>query len=200
MHTLHCITCDHRSVNRSNIPRISEVSSLSSVLEHAMYCGMSLGRMGLDFRALLPPLFDAAVLAVFRRVLAVSLDRCLTALATHRWTTVGRDRRPPGGPGAPADGADEGAPPMSLMEHPPLAMLANGVLAAFNELRHCAALSLRAPVVATLQVWVLARCMFCCQCASVVSLVFIAFRSPFSPHCPLFFPNTLTRNRRRFSR
>lgn len=124
-----------------------------------MYCGMSLGRMGLDFRALLPPLFDAAVLAVFRRVLAVSLDRCLAALATHRWSTMARDRRPvaapptaAAAPGAEASGGEEGAPPLSLMEHPPLAMFANGVLAAFNELRHCAALSLRGPVVATLQV------------------------------------------------
>ena len=112
-----------------------------------MYCGMSLGRMGLDFRALLPPLFDAAVLGVFRRVLAVSLERCFAALATHRWATLGRERRPP------ADQAtDDGAPPVALMEHPPLAMFANGVLSAFNELRHCAALSLRAPVIAALQV------------------------------------------------
>lgn len=154
-------TVDHDH-HRTTIPRISEVSSLSSVLEHAMYCGMSLGRMGLDFRALLPPLFDAAVLAVFRRVLAVSLDRSLAALTTHRWSTLTRERRPPAPQSAGEDGGEQG-PPLSLMEHPPLAMFANGVLAAFNELRHCAALSLRAPVIATLQVcgriWTVLRCV-----------------------------------------
>ncbi len=69
MHTLyimHMPPPQHH--NSKHVPRIAEVSSLASVLEHAMYCGMSLGRMGLDFRALLPPIFDAAVLTIVDRV------------------------------------------------------------------------------------------------------------------------------------
>ena len=42
--------------------------SLSSVLEHCMYCGMSLARVGLDFRGLLPPVFEACILAMFSKV------------------------------------------------------------------------------------------------------------------------------------
>ena len=46
----------------------------------------------------------------------------------------------------------EGAgPPYALLEHAPLAVLTNGLLAAFNELRHCAPLSLAAPVAQTVQ-------------------------------------------------
>ena len=42
--------------------------SLASVLEHCMYCGMSLARVGLDFRGLLPPIFEAAIANVFSKV------------------------------------------------------------------------------------------------------------------------------------
>lgn len=41
--------------------------------------------------------------------------------------------------------------PQSLVEHAPLAVYANGLLAAFNELRHCAPLVLRAATAAKLQ-------------------------------------------------
>jgi hypothetical protein len=43
------------------LPGISEGSALASVLDHCMYCGMSLGRVGLDFRGLLPELFQACM-------------------------------------------------------------------------------------------------------------------------------------------
>ena len=51
---------------RRALPRVGEGGALASVLEHCMYCGMSLGRVGLDFRGLLPPLFEAAALRLFR--------------------------------------------------------------------------------------------------------------------------------------
>ena len=53
---------------RVGLPRVAESGSLASVLEHCMYCGMSLARVGLDFRGLLPPTFESAIAAVFSRV------------------------------------------------------------------------------------------------------------------------------------
>lgn len=50
---------------RRQLPRITEGGSLASVLEHCMYCGMSLGRVGLDFRGLLVPVFEQEVLRLF---------------------------------------------------------------------------------------------------------------------------------------
>jgi hypothetical protein len=47
---------------------VGEGGSLASVLDHAMYCGGSLGRVGLDFRPLLAPLFEQAVLALYAQV------------------------------------------------------------------------------------------------------------------------------------
>ena len=55
-----------------------------------------------------------------------------------------------GGGGGSGDAA--GGPPYSLMEHTPLAVYTNGLLAAFNELRHCAPLSLREATAAVLEV------------------------------------------------
>jgi len=49
-----------------------------------------------------------------------------------------------------ADGEDAG-PPYSLLEHMPLAVFTNGLLSAFNELRHCALLSLASPVAQIVQ-------------------------------------------------
>ena len=43
-------------------------------------------------------------------------------------------------------------PPYELMDHPPLAVLTNGLLNALNELRHCAPLSLSHRLAAALQV------------------------------------------------
>ena len=53
---------------RLHLPRVGEGGSLASVLDHAMYCGGSLGRVGLDFRPLLAPLFEQAVLALYAQV------------------------------------------------------------------------------------------------------------------------------------
>ena len=55
-------------------------------------------------------------------------------------------------PCACAGEAEDAGPPYALLEHTPLAVLTNGMLAAMNELRHCAPLSLAAPVAQTLQV------------------------------------------------
>jgi hypothetical protein len=51
-----------------------------------------------------------------------------------------------------AAGEDDAAPPYVLMEAPPLAVFTNGVLAALNELRHCAPLALRDLFTSRLQV------------------------------------------------
>lgn len=56
---------------RRQLPRIAEGGSLASVLEHCMYCGMSLGRVGLDFRGLLVPLFEQEVLRLFSTAVKV---------------------------------------------------------------------------------------------------------------------------------
>ena len=60
--------CLYLEALREHLPRITEGGSLASVLEHCMYCGMSLARVGLDIRGLLPPVFEACVLGLFSKV------------------------------------------------------------------------------------------------------------------------------------
>lgn len=230
----------YQEAMRLHLPRVGEGGSLASVLDHAMYCGMSLGRVGLDFRPLLAPIFEEAVLAMFSQVgvawgrgfLCVSLGNgglhlvhcrvawigkgrltqqyvgawpccgscaaprrycsdplghtccCLQSVDTstesfqvlldaHKWIAMpaslaarrssssvgegggasgsGDKLAEAGGGGGEAGGAG-GGPPYSLMEHTPLAVYTNGLLAAFNELRHCAPLSLREATAAVLEV------------------------------------------------
>lgn len=51
------------------------------------------------------------------------------------------------GASAPPLAADEeSGPPYVIMEHLPLAVYTNGALAALNELRHCAMLSMSRPL------------------------------------------------------
>ena len=137
---------------RAHLPRLAEGSALATVLEHCTYCGMSLGRVGIDFRPLLPALFEAPVEALFRSHLASASDGFEAALEAHRWVALPPLPTPPQ-PAAAAGGGGGGelAPPFSLMEHPPVAIFANGVLGALNELRHCALGSLQARAAAALQ-------------------------------------------------
>ncbi|KAK9811427.1 hypothetical protein WJX72_003806 [[Myrmecia] bisecta] len=150
--------CLYLAALRRHLPRISEGGSLSSVLEHCMYCGMSLARVGLDFRGLLPPIFEACVLSVFAKAAGSAVETFSMVLEMHKWVAMpamsarSQARRTGSGDGGAnpkadaASLADDAAPPYVLMEHVPLAIFTNGLLSAFNELRHCAPLSLCEPI------------------------------------------------------
>jgi hypothetical protein len=145
---------------RLHLPMVGEGGGLASVLDHAMYCGASLGRVGLDFRPALAPLFEDAALGMFRRGAGGAADTLRSLLEGHKWVALsgraaaqraaaagGED----GGGGGGGGEAGGGGPPYSLMDHVPLAVYCNGLLAALNELRHCAPQSLRGAAAAALQ-------------------------------------------------
>ena len=94
-------------------------------------------------------------------------------LDTHKWTSMpsmaarsrGRasssadpaaaaasDAAAPSSASNAAHGGDPSTPPYALMDHVPLAIFVNGLLSAFNELRHCAPLSLATALASILQV------------------------------------------------
>ncbi|CAI5521432.1 unnamed protein product [Closterium sp. Naga37s-1] len=126
-----------------HLPRIEDGGSLASVLEHCMVrWAACLGRVGLDLRGLLPPLFESCVLGMFQRNISFAVDSFHHVLETHRWVplpSMGSAARM----GLGGESLNDVAPPYSLMEHPPLAAFVNGILAALNELRHCAPTSLK---------------------------------------------------------
>ncbi|KAH7619223.1 hypothetical protein Ndes2526B_g06178 [Nannochloris sp. 'desiccata'] len=151
----------------SHLPQITDGGGLASVLDHVMYCGASLGRVGLDFRPLVAPLFESAALRLFSSGLASSNDALSTMLENHRWVAMssagsraaqlrqqqGEQQQNKAGEegGAEEKGTDLGPPPPTLVEHPPLAVYANGLLAALNELRHCAPYLIRESAASALQ-------------------------------------------------
>ncbi len=134
---------------RRHLPEVADGGALASVLDHAMHCGASLGRAGLDFRPVLAPPFEAAALALLRRGVGAADAALRALLEAHRWGGAGAVRARPAAADAPAEAAD--APPAALLDHPPLAVYANGLLAALNELRHCAPLAIAGASAAALQ-------------------------------------------------
>ncbi|KAJ8648977.1 hypothetical protein MRB53_002000 [Persea americana] len=138
--TMHQIS-SHLNTLKIMLPKITEGGSLSNILDQCMYCAMGLGWVGLDFRGLLPPLFEDAVLNLFSKNMNTAVENFKLVLDSHRWVplpSIGF-----GTNGAAEESQDDVTPPSYLMEHPPVAVFVNGVSAAMNELRPCAPVSLK---------------------------------------------------------
>ncbi len=107
------------------------------------------------------------------QAVGTAVDTFLMVLDTHKWTSMpsiaarsrGRssssadpaaaassDAAAPSSASNGAHGGDPSTPPYALMDHVPLAIFVNGLLSAFNELRHCAPLSLATALASILQV------------------------------------------------
>lgn len=137
---MHQIT-SHLKTLKVMLPKITEGGSLSNILDQCMYCAMGLGWVGLDFRGLLPSLFEEAVLNLFSKNMSTAVENFQLVLNSHRWVplpSVGFSAN-----SVTEDGQEDVTPPSHLMEHPPLAVFVNGVSAAMNELRPCAPISLK---------------------------------------------------------
>ncbi|XP_024979317.1 conserved oligomeric Golgi complex subunit 8 [Cynara cardunculus var. scolymus] len=131
----------HLKTLKIMLPKITEGGSLSNILDQCMYCAMGLGWVGLDFRGLLPPLFEEAVLNLFSKNMSTAAENFQLVLDSHRWVplpAVGFSSNSFG-----EESQEDITPPPSLMEHPPLAVFVNGVSAALNELRPCAPISFK---------------------------------------------------------
>eukprot|EP00195_Chlamydomonas_chlamydogama_P007836 CAMPEP_0202892148 /NCGR_PEP_ID=MMETSP1392-20130828/1949_1 /ASSEMBLY_ACC=CAM_ASM_000868 /TAXON_ID=225041 /ORGANISM="Chlamydomonas chlamydogama, Strain SAG 11-48b" /LENGTH=607 /DNA_ID=CAMNT_0049576031 /DNA_START=154 /DNA_END=1977 /DNA_ORIENTATION=+ len=73
---------------KQHLPNITEGSNLASVLEHCMYCGTSLSRVGLDFQALLQPIFESWVLQLFAQFMGSAVEAFNTRLESHKWVPM----------------------------------------------------------------------------------------------------------------
>lgn len=136
----HQIT-SHLKMLKVMLPKIAEGGSLSNILDQCMYCAMGLGWVGLDFRGLLPPLFEEAVLNLFSKNMGTAVENFQLVLDSHRWVPL-----PAVGFSANSFGdenQEDVTPPPDLMDYPPLAVFVNGVSAAMNELRPCAPIRLK---------------------------------------------------------
>lgn len=172
--TLSCVT-DYLRRLEEGVNGLTDGAALNSVLQQAMFCGQSLGRIGADFRAALPPMFESAVMRIFTSHLNAALRQIEMMIEDNRWAPVGSsalrkergaDLAGIGGHGGggekvenQTDGLNEASlttnepyePPSGVLDSPALAVFLNGILVALNDLRLCAPVSLAHRLGAVLQ-------------------------------------------------
>lgn len=116
-----------------------------------MYFGLSFSRAGVDFRGLMAPIFTKVILANFQSsILKVTHqfeDNIESYTLINKIPTTSLNQNM----SASALQSDSLAPPESLLDYQPLAIYCNGILATFNELRHCSPTALANDVTVCIQ-------------------------------------------------
>jgi len=125
---------------RSALPRLPDAPALTALLTQLTYCATSFARLGFDFRTLLPPLFEDAVRARVSGEFSKAADEFARSPGAG-WTAVGAPRRDSRGGVGTTTGVLH-VPPQALVVYPPVAVLANALLAALNGLRLLAPVAL----------------------------------------------------------
>ncbi|CAE6514929.1 unnamed protein product [Rhizoctonia solani] len=132
-----------RSVLSSTLPRISDPSALNALLSQLSYCGSAFARIGLDFRSMLPMIFEQAVIAGVTKTLeqgsSAFSQRLQQMQKSHKlpalWLVIPEQAgSPPMAPRAES-GPVNHLPPSLLSSYPPIAILANAHITALNQLR-----------------------------------------------------------------
>ncbi len=126
-------------VLEAKLPGVSDGEEMGAILEQVMYTGASLARAGLDFRLAVLALAERSVIAAHRRRLHAASFFFSESLRAHPWRLDDSADQGTSEPGT-SQALDEG-PPLALLRHPPLALFANDLLDALNQLRYCALLS-----------------------------------------------------------
>ncbi|RLN89788.1 hypothetical protein BBJ28_00010632 [Nothophytophthora sp. Chile5] len=150
------------------LPKIDDFSSIATILEQSLFFGGSLGRVGVDFRAVLVVYFEDHVLDLMTETWRGACLEFQESLSAHALSTSGnasysgsssktpivlasyRSASNSGGnfpfasrsAASTADGEDY-SPPRCLMSFPLLAEFTNALLASLNELRLCTIASLQ---------------------------------------------------------
>ena len=112
---------------------VNDSTLLNNIMKQSMYCGLSLSRVGVDFRVLVLPIFKARIIGIFESNLAALQAPFETALQKHDWRS--QQKLEPQAQG-------ENMAPVILLEHAPLAAASNYLTMCFNDLRQCAPLAL----------------------------------------------------------
>ncbi|XP_058066432.1 conserved oligomeric Golgi complex subunit 8 [Anopheles bellator] len=128
-----------------------EITSFDTILGQCMYFGLSFSRVGIDFRALVAPVFVRVIGGRFRA--AVATITAQFAADIERYTLINRVpsmiRRLVAT--LPLDDAAGVQPPETLLDFEPLAVYCNALLAVFNELRLCSPVALATTVSGALE-------------------------------------------------
>eukprot|EP00457_Paulinella_chromatophora_P004266 gb/GEZN01004278.1/.p1 GENE.gb/GEZN01004278.1/~~gb/GEZN01004278.1/.p1 ORF type:complete len:609 (+),score=118.66 gb/GEZN01004278.1/:98-1924(+) len=158
---------------RAHLPQATFTANL---LQQAMYCGVSLVRVGADFRELLPAIFEQHVMDRWEEDMEQAVARFAGALHDLDWhlpaaalAKLGIPLQPPllavltskagppnppqtnQPPKTPESSSEDGDPVCGfLTEYPPLVVAANSLVNAFNRLRQAPLISLQTSLVDSL--------------------------------------------------
>jgi len=122
------------------LDNIDDLGSIANLLEQSMYFGLSLSRVGVDFRSLLVKPFQQRILAIMSLHWRISMDRCQSILEGGNWGEPLPAPRRTNTPSEDVDNIvdDSLLPPNSLLQFPIIAETTNDILSSFNQLRQCA--------------------------------------------------------------
>ncbi|KAF4529092.1 hypothetical protein B566_EDAN018223 [Ephemera danica] len=132
------------AILEQDISQMGETDPLDSILNQCMYFGLSLARVGADFRALMSPIFVKNINRNFDYMIRKAGKEFETHIEKFNFEKIGSSPQQ----SQPSSGLQ---PPQSLLQCPPLALYCNSLLGTFNVLRLCAPLSLAATVTSQLQ-------------------------------------------------
>lgn len=145
------------SLLRETLPLIPDPSMLTSLLKQLTYCANSFARVGMDFKALLGPIFvdavrkcvteelDQATVVWCSRLSSPSKDRLKSKRPSQILVSSSAPTPPPQPTAAQIEALKTGpahVPPQILTSYPPLALYANAILSALNSLRMLAPVEL----------------------------------------------------------
>jgi len=134
---------------RRVLPEVTDSALLNNILKQCMYCGLSLSRVGVDFRVLLLPIFTDHLLKLFSTNLDELEGLFSGALTKHDWTTASASKE--GSWQSEANQGGELMAPLELIDHAPLAAATNYLIMCFNDLRQCAPHALKLSLTQRLQ-------------------------------------------------
>lgn len=117
----------------------SDVTSFDTILKQCMYFGLSFSRVGVDFRALLIPIFVRAISKQFNATISKVTKQFETNMENYTFinkmsinvlNAIGRTN------------STNNSPPETLLSFQPLAVYCNEISRILNDLRNCAPISL----------------------------------------------------------
>lgn len=126
---------------------------IDSVMSQSMYFGLAFSRVGLDFRALMMPIFEEAILEQFKNSLKTAVTKFKESMEKLNWSELMVESSKLStqmNQSKPIEFSSTSNlivnPPLALIEYQPLAIYLNTILQSFNELRLCLPLTLHGKV------------------------------------------------------
>ncbi|CAB3366463.1 Hypothetical predicted protein [Cloeon dipterum] len=128
----------------ADLIQIDETESLDSIFSQCMYFGLSLARVGADFRGIMAPVFTRTIKHNFESTIKKATKEFENQIEKMNFDKFTSNSHPPASPNSMH-------PPVSLLQFSPLALFCNAILGAFNTLRLSAPFALAGPITALLQ-------------------------------------------------